>query len=183
METTEKYHGLSESEVREAREKFGSNSLAEEKKSSPLIKVIKLCSEPVFLLLIGAACIYFFLGEPRDGILMLAFVVFMGGINIYQEWKTDRTLDALKSLASPKVTVIRGGAPAMIPSEELVPGDIMLLAEGERISADGVILEADGFGVDESTLTGESDIVWKVSEGAGEEDATGAQTAAIPAQT
>ena len=169
METTEKYSGLTQEEARAALAEHGPNSLSQTKKDSPILKVVKLCSEPVFLLLIGAACIYFFLGEPRDGILMLAFVVFMGGINIYQEWKTDKTLDALKSLSSPRVTVIRGGEQTSVLSEEIVPGDIMLISEGERISADGCILEADGFGADESTLTGESDIVWKTTDGLGEE--------------
>ncbi|MEG1602624.1 MAG: cation-translocating P-type ATPase [Cloacibacillus sp.] len=167
METTEKYCGLTNEEAAAARAKFGANSLTEERKNSPLIKVLKFFTEPVFLLLIGAACIYFFLGEPRDGILMFVFVIFMGGINIYQEWKTDKTLAALKSLSSPKVKLIRNGAIISVPSEEVVPGDVMLLSEGERIAADARVLEADGFGVDESTLTGEADIVWKARQETG----------------
>lgn len=162
-EITEKYHGLSDAEVTELREKYGMNVLVEEKKESMLMKVLKSFSEPVFLLLIGAACLYFFLGEPRDGSVMLIFVAFMGAINIYQEWKTDRTLAALKSLSTPKVTAIRGGEVRSVPSEELVPGDIIFISEGERISADCEVIENDGLGTDESTLTGESEIVWKVN--------------------
>lgn len=101
---------------------------------------MKFFSEPVFLLLIGASLIYFALGEPRDGAVMLVFVAFMGSINLYQEWRTDKTLEALRNLSSPKVSVIREGEKEIIPSEELVPGDIMLLSEGEKISADGEIL-------------------------------------------
>ncbi|MDO5114618.1 MAG: cation-translocating P-type ATPase [Synergistaceae bacterium] len=160
-EIAEKYSGLSDAEVRERRERYGMNVIAEEKRESALKKALKSFSEPVFLLLIGAACLYFFLGEPRDGAVMLVFVAFMGAINIYQEWKTDRTLAALKSLSSPKVTVVRGGEARAVSSEELVPGDIVIISEGERISADGELLENDGFGADESTLTGEADIVWK----------------------
>ena len=163
MKLSEDRKGLSDSEVLERRARFGENRLAEEKKTSLLSVLLKFFSEPVFLLLIGAACIYFFLGEPRDGIMMLVFVAFMGGVNLYQEWKTDKTLEALKSLSSPKVTVIRNGLKTAVTSEELVPDDLMLLSEGERISADAEIIEADGFGVDESTLTGEADIVWKVN--------------------
>jgi Ca2+-transporting ATPase len=94
---------------------------------------------------------------------MLVFVTFMAGINLYQEWKTDKTLEALRNLSSPKVRVIRDGKETVVASDDLVPGDIMLLAEGERIPADGEILFADGFGVDESALTGEPDIVWKTA--------------------
>ncbi|MDO4562013.1 MAG: cation-translocating P-type ATPase [bacterium] len=168
MEVAEKYRGLTAAEVAERRERYGRNVLAEDGSDGPLKKALKFFSEPVFLLLIGAACLYFFLGEPRDGVVMLVFVVFMGAINIYQEWKTDRTLEALKSLSSPKVTAVRGGEVVTLPSEELVPGDIILVAEGERIAADGEVLEADGFGADESTLTGESDLVWKVCAPAGD---------------
>ena len=102
MKLSEDRKGLSDSEVLERRARFGENRLAEEKKTSLLSVLLKFFSEPVFLLLIGAACIYFFLGEPRDGIMMLVFVAFMGGVNLYQEWKTDKTLEALKSLSSKK---------------------------------------------------------------------------------
>jgi Ca2+-transporting ATPase len=157
------YKGLSNEEVLESRKIHGRNEIAQEEKVSLFKSALKFFSEPVFLLLIGASLIYFALGEPRDGAVMLVFVAFMGSINLYQEWRTDKTLEALRNLSSPKVSVIREGEKEIIPSEELVPGDIMLLSEGEKISADGEILFSDGFGVDESTLTGESDIVWKLA--------------------
>lgn len=157
----ENFKGLSKSEVLSSRKLHGMNEFARDAKPSFFKTALKIFLEPVFLLLIGASLIYFLLGEARDGSVMLVFVVFMSGINLYQEWRTDKTLEALKSLSSPKVTVIRDGAESLVLSEELVPGDIMLLSEGERISADGEILFSDGFGVDESSLTGESDIVWK----------------------
>ena len=160
-EINEKYHGLDEQEVLIRRAKYGSNSFADGERESRLKKALKSLLEPIFLLLTGAACIYFLLGEPRDGAVMLAFVIFMSAINIYQEWKTDKTLETLKSLSSPKVTARRGGYTVEIASEDLVPGDIIVVSEGERVAADGEILENDGFGADESALTGESDIVWK----------------------
>lgn len=162
------YKGLNSVEVLESRLKNGKNQLEQEKKASLLKTALKFLSEPVFLLLIVASLIYFVLGEPRDGAIMLVFVAFMAGINLYQEWRTDKTLEALRSLSSPKVRVIRDSEEYTIASEELVPGDIMLLSEGERISADAKILFSDGFGVDESTLTGEPDIIWKVSESVSE---------------
>lgn len=157
------YEGLSMEEVLESRKINGRNEIALEVKASLMKNILKFFSEPVFLLLLGASLIYFALGEPRDGSIMLVFIAFMGGINLYQEWKTDKTLEALRNLSSPKVHVIREGSKEIIPSDDLVPGDIMLLSEGERISADGEIIFSDGFGVDESSLTGESDIVWKLS--------------------
>ena len=168
METEIKFKGLSDREVEESRTLHGRNEMAQEEKASFLRTAVKFFSEPVFLLLIGAACIYFALGEPRDGCIMLAFIIIMGGTELYQEWRTDKTLDALKELSSPKVKVVRNGQERMIASEDIVPGDIMLLAEGERVSADGEILFSDGLGVDESSLTGESDIIWKVAAPSGE---------------
>ncbi|MDO5563099.1 MAG: HAD-IC family P-type ATPase, partial [Synergistaceae bacterium] len=163
-ELEEKYFGLTEQEVLRNRKNFGRNEFAQKEKTSFLKTAVKFFAEPVYLLLIGASLIYFLLGEARDGTIMLAFIIFMGGIEMYQEWRTDKTLDALKDLSSPRVTVIRGGQRIAVASEELVPDDIMLLEEGERISADGAVLFSDGLGVDESTLTGEADIVWKTPE-------------------
>ncbi|MEG2381909.1 MAG: hypothetical protein RSB38_09505, partial [Oscillospiraceae bacterium] len=77
--------------------------------------------EPMFLLLLVAATVYFILGEPRDGTIMLIFVVGIISIDVIQEWKTDKTLEALKNLSSPQVTVIREGIEITINSEDLVP--------------------------------------------------------------
>ena len=157
----ENLKGLTTQEVLESRRKFGRNELAAAEKCSFLKTAAKIFMEPVFLLLIGASLIYFLLNEVRDGVIMLLFIIFMGGINLYQEWRTDKTLEALRSLSSPRVSVIRDGAEVSIAAEDLVPGDTMLLKEGEKIAADGEIVFCDGLGVDESALTGESDIVWK----------------------
>lgn len=160
-EISEKYYGLDDSDVIRLRAKFGRNICGGGQKEGALKKLLKSFTEPVFLLLTGAACLYFLLGEARDGAVMLLFVTVMSAINIYQEWKTDKTLETLRSLSSPKVTAKRGGYTVEIPSEDLVPGDIIIISEGERVAADGEILENDGFGADESVLTGEADIVWK----------------------
>lgn len=158
------YTGLNSNEIKILQDKHGLNELAPEKKETLFHKIIGIFKEPMFLLLICTALIYFILGEPRDGIIMLVFVVFMSGINIVQEWKTDKTLQALKELSSPKVRVIRNEKLIEIESRELTIGDLMLLEEGDKISADGVIIEMFDLGVDESTLTGESDVVWKKLE-------------------
>lgn len=155
------YSGLSENEIRKMKEKYGYNELTAVKSETIFQKAFGILKEPMFLLLICTSLIYFILGEPRDGIIMLVFVAFMSGINIFQEWKTDKTLQALKDLSSPKVRVIRNEKLIEIENRELTIGDLMLLQEGDKISADGYIVEMFDLGVDESILTGESEIVWK----------------------
>jgi len=158
------YVGLTEDQVRNSQEKHGKNELMIEKKNTFLKKAISIFMEPMFLLLFCTAMIYFVLGEPRDGIIMLVFVTFMSSINLFQEWKTDKTLQALKDLSSPRVNVIRNNIVQEIDSKELTVEDLVIIEEGEKIAADGEVLEVLGFGVDESTLTGESEIVWKKTE-------------------
>lgn len=115
----------------------------------------------MFLLLLVAALIYFFLGEPQDGAIMLVFVVVIIAIEIYQEWKTDQTLRALKDLSAPKIKVERDQKVYNILSRELVPGDIVFIEEGVKIPADGSVVQANDLRVDESSLTGEAQAVWK----------------------
>ncbi len=156
--------GLTEEEVLELRKKYGTNELASEKKENFFVKIIHIICEPMFLLLIIAATIYFILGEPRDGIIMLIFVVGIILIDIMQEWKTDKTLNALKDLSEPKITVLRDNKKVEISSKELVPGDIMFIYEGVKIPADGYVIKSSGLRVDESSLTGEAEGVWKTTE-------------------
>lgn len=157
----DKYVGLSDDEVIKSREKYGINELEKKKKESLLEKVLHIFTEPMFLLLIVAASIYFILGDVSDGIIMLFFVLFISGIEFVQEQKTDRALEALNVLSSLNVRVIRNGKVVSINSRDIVVGDIVLLEEGDKISVDGVILECQGLGVNESLLTGESTVVYK----------------------
>lgn len=153
--------GLSSDEVLKLQREFGKNELVPEKPKSFFWKLFSALKEPTFLLLIIAATVYFILGEPRDGLIMLGFVIFMIAINVIQEWRTDKTLAALKSLSVPKITVIRDSREQEISSTDLVPGDLMLVHEGIKIPADGWILTCSDFRVNESTLTGEVESVWK----------------------
>ena len=118
----------------------------------------------MFLLLLVAAVIYFILGEPQDGIVMLVFVSGIISIDVIQEWKTDKTLSALKNLSAPHITVIRNSVEKSINSEELVPNDLMIITEGVKIPADGEVLVANDLCVDESSLTGEAEGVWKCTD-------------------
>lgn len=155
--------GLTSKEALDFQAKYGKNELLSETKESFFHKIIKVISEPMFLLLIIASIIYFILGEPRDGSIMLVFVVGIIGIEAIQEWKTDKTLSALKDLSAPHITVLRDGDKKVINSSELVPGDVMYIAEGVKIPADGFIIRASTLRVDESSLTGEAEGVWKVT--------------------
>lgn len=164
--------GLTTAQAEQLQEQFGKNELVNEKKENFFRKILKVISEPMFLLLIGAAVIYFILGEPGDGAIMLFFVAAIISIEVIQEWKTDKTLQALKDLSAPRITVLRDGVEKIINSSDLVPGDVMMIAEGVKVPADGLVLKASTLRVDESSLTGESEGVWKiVAETAGENNA------------
>lgn len=162
--TSKSIAGLTTAEAKQLQEQYGLNELTPQKKENLLRKILHIICEPMFLLLLVAAAIYFLLGEPRDGIIMLVFVVGIISIDAIQEWKTDKTLNALKDLSAPHITVIRDGMEQTIASVDLVPGDLMLICEGVKIPADGVVVKCADLCVDESSLTGEAEGVWKVPE-------------------
>lgn len=156
-----KKQGLTTEKAKELQQQYGKNELTAQKKENFFVKLFHIVREPMFLLLLGASIIYFILGEPRDGIIMLIFVVGVISIDVIQECKTDRTLEALKDMSVPHITVIRDGIEQRIESRDLVPQDVMKIYEGVKIPADGRILECSGLCVNESTLTGEANGIWK----------------------
>ena len=160
--------GITTEQAKQLQAQYGKNELAPQKKEGFLRKVLRILAEPMFLLLMAAAVIYFILGEVRDGAVMLIFVLGIISIDAIQEWKTDKTLNALKDLSAPHIMVLRDGTETRIASADLVPGDHMMLCEGVKIPADGVILRCSDLRVDESSLTGEAQGVWKVPEGQAE---------------
>ena len=155
------YQGLSSKEVLESRAKYGMNMMEKKKKESLFSKVLNVFKEPMFLLLLITASIYFILGEVGDGIIMLCFILFISGIEFFQEQKTDKALEALNTLSALNVKVLRDGKIQEIDSKDIVMGDIILLEEGDKVSADGILLECQGLGMNESSLTGESEVVYK----------------------
>ena len=166
--TTEKLNlatGITTAEARVLQDKYGKNELTPQKRERFIKKAFHVICEPMFLLLIVAAIIYFILGEPRDGAIMLIFVLGIISIDIIQEWKTDKTLNALKDLSAPHIKVIRSGEEQIVASSDLVPGDLMLIYEGIKIPADGIIVKCNDLCVDESSLTGEAEGVWKINTG------------------
>lgn len=121
-------------------------------------------TEPMLLLLIACGSIYLVLGDVHEALVLLAFVFVIIGITFYQEHKTERALDALRDLSSPRALVIRDGQQVRIAGREVVPGDVLVLAEGDRIAADAILLSCLNMTVDESLLTGESVPVSKAAQ-------------------
>ncbi len=162
--------GLSSLEVNERLKIHGFNEIPSQKKRSAFIIFFNVVKEPMLLLLIGSGLIYFFLGEPKDALMLLSFVFVVVGITFYQERKTERTLEALRDLSSPRALVIRDGLQMRIAGREVVMDDILILREGDRVPADAIILSCSNLSIDESLLTGESMPVRK-SESIGSETA------------
>lgn len=155
--------GLSPEEVLKSREQFGKNTLYSKKKH-PLGIFYDVFKEPMMILLIVAAFIYFFTGENEEGFLMLASIGIVAGISIYQEIRSENATNALKQMTQPLIIVIRDGEKISIPSEELVVNDLMIVSEGEHVSADATIISSNDCSVNEAMLTGESLPVVKSEE-------------------
>jgi Ca2+-transporting ATPase len=157
--------GLSEREVAQRLSRDGFNELPATKQRGLLGIARELVREPMFLLLLACGTIYFFLGEPQEASMLLGFVFFIAGITLYQERKTERTLEALRDLSSPRALVIREGHQKRIAGRQVVRGDILVLAEGDRVPADSRLLSCTNLLTDESVLTGEAVPVRKIVAG------------------
>lgn len=156
MQKIENLKGLSQVEAEKILQTDGYNELPSQKKQSGFFILFKVLSEPMLLLLIVAGGIYLFLGEVKDALMLLTFVFVVVGITFYQERKTERTLEALRDLSSPRALVIRDGEQKRIAGKEVVRGDIIIVREGDRIPADSMVLSCENLSIDESLLTGES---------------------------
>jgi P-type Ca2+ transporter type 2C len=155
--------GLSSEDVSHKLSTEGYNELPSSKKRSIFSTAFEVIKEPIFLLLVASGSLYFILGDFVEGIVLLSFVFVIIGITVYQETKTEHALEALKNLSSPRALVIRDGEQKRIPGREVTVGDILILAEGDRVPADSTILTSNNLLVDESLLTGESVPVRKIA--------------------
>ncbi len=155
--------GLSEQEAQRRLKQEGYNELPSSRRRSLPIIALNVVREPMFLLLIAGGAIYLALGEIREALVLLGSILVIMSITFYQEQKTERALEALRDLSSPRSLVIRGGEQQRIAGRDVVRGDIVVLAEGDRVPADGVLLWGLNLSVDESLLTGESVPVRKVA--------------------
>ncbi|HEY8025926.1 MAG TPA: cation-translocating P-type ATPase, partial [Burkholderiaceae bacterium] len=153
--------GLTEGEASRRLASEGYNELPNKRKRILWHICLEVGREPMFLLLLVAGTIYLALGDPGDAAMLLGFVLISMGITIFQERKTERVLEALRDLSSPRALVIRDGRQMRIPGREVVRGDLLVLEEGDRIAADGALVENHDLLIDESLLTGESVAVAK----------------------
>ena len=149
-------HGLTGEEASRRLREEGHNELPASKSRSVFAIAFDVVREPMFLLLVACGAIYLLLGDVREALMLITFVFVVMGITLYQERKTERALEALRDLSSPRALVIRGGEQQRIPGREVVRDDLLVLAEGDRVPADAMLLSCTNFTVDESLLTGES---------------------------
>ncbi len=148
--------GLSSLEVEKRRTKYGENTLTEKKQKSIVTMFFSQFKDFMVIILLVAAVISGILGEWSDTVIILIVVLLNAIIGVVQENKAEKSLEALKSLSSPSAKVLRNGQKIEIKSEELVPGDIMLLDAGDYVAADGILIESASLKIEESALTGES---------------------------
>lgn len=156
-------NGLPSSSIPQLQERYGKNEFSRHKQYRLFNLLISLIREPMSILLIIACSLYFILGKNPEGFMMLVAIMIVFAIGIYQEVRSSKAIKALKEMTSPEVTVIRDSKQMIIHARDLVPGDIMFLEEGKKVPADGAILQANDFTVNESVLTGESVPVTKDS--------------------
>jgi len=159
----ENLQGLRESEVQNLLKRYGYNELPSPDRRTTLNILISIFKEPMFLLLVSCGVIYLIVGNMTEAQMLLGFVFLVMGITFYQERKTERALQSLKNLSSPRALVIRDGIERRISGREIVPGDIVILSEGDRVPADGLIISSSNLYIDESLITGESEPVRKIA--------------------
>ncbi len=148
--------GLSETDASSRLESEGYNELPSTKKRSLFAIAIGVVKEPMFLLLVACGIIYLMLGDIEEALMLLGFVFVVMGITFYQERKTERALEALRDLSSPRARVIRDGTEKRIAGRDVVRGDIIIISEGDRVPADARVIHCVNLSADESLLTGES---------------------------
>lgn len=153
--------GLSSAEAAQRLARDGPNRLPDQARRGWRGILADAAREPMFMLVLGAALLYLVLGELHESLLLAFMVLLILGMTLYQEGRTECALDALRDLSAPAATVLRDGRQVRLPAAELVSGDVIVLAEGDRVPADAALLEAAALLVDESLLTGESVAVGK----------------------
>ncbi len=134
----------------------GPNELPTGKSRSVAKIALEVARQPMFVLLVAAGALYLTMGKVADALVLLGFVFMVMGITVVQERRTERALDALRDLSSPRALVIRGGQRKRIAGREVVRGDVLLLKEGDRVPADAILRRSTNLSTDESLLTGES---------------------------
>ena len=153
--------GLSQQEAQARLRRDGPNELPAASRTGAVQLLWEVVREPMFLLLVACGAIYLALGDRHEALMLLGFVFVVIAMTFVQKRRSQAALDALRDLSSPRALVLRDGVPVRVPGPSLVAGDVVLLAEGDRVPADLELLEASYLTVDESQLTGESQPVLK----------------------
>jgi P-type Ca2+ transporter type 2C len=148
--------GLSAAQAERRLAEDGPNALPGGQGRSLLTIAAETVHEPMFLLLLGAATLYMVFGDLQEGLTLFGFVFVTVALTLYQEGKTERAIEALRDLTSPRALVIRDGQPQRIAGRGVVRGDLIKLSEGDRVPADALLMSADNLQADESLLTGEA---------------------------
>src|SRR5690625_956491 len=148
--------GLTSDVVRRRQSQYGPNILEQAAGVSPVALFLKQFQDFMVIVLLAAAGISALLGEWMDASAIAVIVVLNGILGFMQEYRAERSLEALRDLTAPAARVLRDGEEAVVPAADVVPGDIVLLFDGDRVPADGRLVEARALAVDESVLTGES---------------------------
>lgn len=148
--------GLSQQEAFARLKSDGPNELPREGHRTPWKIIRSVISEPMFALLLAAGTIYLVLGDIQESLVLVGFVTLSVGITVIQEFRSERVLDALRDMTSPRALVIRDGHPVRIAGRDVVRGDLLIVNEGDRVPADAFVISGDALQADESLLTGES---------------------------
>ncbi len=155
--------GLSSADAAQRLAAEGANELPQARRRTMARIAMEVVREPMFQLLVAAALIYLLLGDAGEALMLLAFVVMIVVITLVQERRTERVLEALRDLTSPRALVVRDGQRVRIAGREVVRGDLLVLHEGDRVPADALLLAAHDLQTDESLLTGEAVPVRKIA--------------------
>jgi Ca2+-transporting ATPase len=153
---TDPHQGLSAAEALRRMERLGPNELRKEERASPFVLFLNQFKNTLIVILLVATVLSALVGEIVDAGIILAIVVFSTVLGFIQEYRAERALEALKKMLTPTITAIRGGVEQEVLSRDLVPGDVVLLGAGDRIPADGRLIEIHSIKCDEAPLTGES---------------------------
>ncbi len=148
--------GLSSAEAKKRLEQFGANILVPKSPFEAFLRWLKTLADPMIILLLLAALVYFLLGEARDGWVLVGSIVPILLVDMALEARTGKALKKIRQLTQPFSRVLRDGQEKLSPTEELVPGDVLIIKEGDILPADGVLADASNIEMDEAPLTGES---------------------------
>ncbi|MCK4434633.1 HAD-IC family P-type ATPase, partial [Candidatus Bathyarchaeota archaeon] len=153
--------GLSSEEVQNRLQEFGPNELKKEKRKSPVKLFLEQFTDILIIILLAATALSFAVGEVYDAIVIIVIVMACAVLGFTQEYKAEKALEALKKMTAPTATVLRDGKEVQLSTSDIVPGDIILLYTGDKVSADARLIEAINMKTDEASLTGESTPVRK----------------------